>query len=35
MTELATTSRGDRVAYDRLDLTGQGPAVVLVAGAGN
>ncbi|RYZ27908.1 MAG: alpha/beta hydrolase, partial [Propionibacteriaceae bacterium] len=35
MTELATTARGDRVAYDRYGPVGAGPALVLVAGAGS
>ena len=35
MTELATSTRGDRVAYDRHGPVGDGPTVVLVAGAGS
>ena len=35
MTELTTSSRGDRVAYDRAGPDGPAPAVVLVAGAGS
>ena len=35
MTELTTSSRGDRVAYDRDGPVGAAPAVVLVAGAGS
>jgi pimeloyl-ACP methyl ester carboxylesterase len=35
MTELATTTRGDRVAYDRYGPAGGAPAAVLVAGAGS
>ena len=35
MTDFATSSRGDRVAYDRYGPIGDGPAVVLVAGAGS
>ncbi|MGI3785971.1 MAG: alpha/beta hydrolase, partial [Janthinobacterium lividum] len=35
MTELATTTRGDRVAYDRYGPVDPGPALVMVAGAGS
>jgi pimeloyl-ACP methyl ester carboxylesterase len=35
MTELATSARGDRVAYDRYGPAGGSPTVVLVAGAGS
>lgn len=35
MTELVTSTRGDRVAYDRYGPAGGSPAVVLVAGAGS
>ncbi|GAB2583470.1 alpha/beta fold hydrolase [Microlunatus antarcticus] len=35
MTELATSTRGDRVAYDRYGPADGGPTAVLVAGAGS
>lgn len=35
MTELATSTRGDRVAYDRYGPTALAPVVVVVAGAGS
>ena len=35
MTDFVTSSRGDRVAYDRYGPVGEGPAVVVVAGAGS
>jgi pimeloyl-ACP methyl ester carboxylesterase len=35
MTDFVTSTRGDRVAYDRYGPVGEGPTVVLVAGAGS
>ena len=35
MTDFVTSSRGDRVAYDRYGPVGEGPALVVVAGAGS
>src|SRR4051812_43552681 len=35
MTDFVTSSRGDRVAYDRYGPVGAGPALVVVSGAGS